>query len=78
MIDQIIKRRKEIGISQVAMARHLYMHENTYAKIEKGTRDLTVSDFVRICRFFLWKPEEKILEVDSETTQELYGKERLK
>ena len=64
MIDTIIKRRKERGFGQIGMARKLYMHPNTYRKIEQGKRELTVSEFVVACVTLGLDPRELIQEVD--------------
>jgi len=61
--QEIIARRKEIGLSQIGMARYLYIHDNTYRNLEKGRREMTLREFILICKALRWKPEDKIKEV---------------
>lgn len=50
LIFKVIERRKELKLSQSKIAAELSMSIRTYQRIEHGEGELTISQYLKICK----------------------------
>ncbi|QDX28099.1 helix-turn-helix transcriptional regulator [Sphingomonas suaedae] len=50
IIDSLVRRRKQIGVSQIELAAALGYDQSFVSRIERRQRRLDVWEFVRFCR----------------------------
>jgi transcriptional regulator with XRE-family HTH domain len=58
LAEKVKSKRKELGVTQCAMARLMYIHPNTYGSRERGETRFTADEFVWLCRLYRWDLEE--------------------
>ena len=56
VVEALRGRRKELGLSQRALAEKVGCHENTICGIENKRMGLTLELFERICAALSWEP----------------------
>ncbi len=66
IIDGLIRRRKEIGMTQWDLARKVGTDQSQISKLERRERRLDVADYARICRAIDLDPGELLREDPSD------------
>jgi transcriptional regulator with XRE-family HTH domain len=56
VLERIIKKRQELGVSQMELAFKLHLSSNGYFKIEKGKTKLSVLRLLQIAEVLKVKP----------------------
>lgn len=64
IIDRLIARRKELGVSQVELGKALGEEQAFISRIERRQRRLDVWEFVRFCRALNTEPGTLLRDID--------------
>lgn len=60
ILDNIVKRRKELGFSQYYISKELHLSANAYHKVERGQTKLDVIRLFQIADILAVNPRELI------------------
>jgi transcriptional regulator with XRE-family HTH domain len=60
LVEELVHRRKEKGLSQEAVARAMRTDQSQISKLERGERRFDVIDYVRYCRAIDLDPGEPL------------------